>query len=184
MKSLTDLQTILLEWRRGGKASAFELHAREGIVATLEFTDTVNGLARIETAEGTWTLKHKGLMAPEVTLREEGTHENLAVFHPHALRHGHLLFEDGADFPWAWLHDVRPGGVFMDTDGMPLVRIHTLPDVWKVEARGPGLGDAELGMAPRARWRHAVLAAFGWYLLLYDQLREQETQAAELSLRM
>ncbi|MBI4913693.1 MAG: hypothetical protein HY823_13230 [Acidobacteria bacterium] len=184
MKSLTDLKAVLLAWHPDGKAEAFELRAKEDSVARLEFLDKVNGLARIETAEGAWTLRHMGLMAPLVTLREEGSHENLAVFHPHALRHGRLQFKDGTDFHWSWLQDLRPGGVFMDPEGMPLVRIHAIRDAWRAGSRGSGLGEVELGLTPRKPWHHALLAAVGWYLLLYDQLKEQDEHAAELSLRI
>lgn len=185
MKSLTEMKPALLEWRReAGQPLAYRLHLEDGIAASLVFPDRWNVLAKVETAEGSWTLKHLGLLNPVTTLREEGDKRNLAVYRPHALRHGKLEFADGAVFDWATLHDGAPGGAFLDLMGLPLVRLHARP----TESPQAGLpfdsGFVELGQAPKARWRHAILAAFGWYLLLMDHYQEHPQHAAEMSLRM
>jgi len=185
MISLTEQKSVLLEWRREeGQDLAYRLHTEEGIAASLAFPNRNDTLARVETAEGTWTLKHLGVLNPVVTLREEGRRTNLAIFHPHAFRHGKLEFLDGALFDWITLHDEEPGGTFVDIEGKPMVRIHSRPPLTLIPGGGLVSGMVELGQAPRARWRHGVLAAMAWYLLLIDQWKEHPEHAAETSLMM
>ena len=185
MKSLTELQDTTLEWRQAAtQPETFELHTEAGTFATLAFLDERCALARVETAEGTWTLKHLGLLNPVVTLREEGGKANLATFHPHALRHGSLQFQDGAAFEWAWYPGTGPGGTFLDAEGLPLVRLRAHPGRDLTSKPGFERCEVDLNQAAPSRSRHALLAAFGWYLILFDHLKEQDAAAAETALRL
>lgn len=185
MKSLSDCPTSSLEWRRSDASPLrFELLADQEVFATLDFQDEEHTLARVETAEGTWTLKHLGVMNPVVTLREEGGKVNLATFHPHAFQHGKLEFQDGAVFDWTWRHGGGPGGTFSDRDGLPLVRLHARTGRDLSSPPGIEHGDVELNSEHSVRFRHALLAAFGWYLILFDHLKERDAVAAETALRM
>lgn len=185
MRSLSELPATHLEWRRNRLVpSEFRLHAEEGIVASLLLLDDEHALARVETDEGAWTLRHLGLLNPVITLRPEGSRTNLAVFHPHAFRHGKLQFEDGPAFDWVWRRETGPGGTFLDAESLPLVRLrgHEGRDLHGF----PGLerGEVTLGEPPTPRSRQALLAAVGWYLLLFDQLNAREEAAAETALRL
>lgn len=185
MKSLTEIPTPNLVWRRSTSTPPdFELLGNAGAYATLTFLDEAGILAKVRTSEGSWTLKHLGVLAPVVTLRAEGEKANLATFHPHALRHGKLQFEDGAVFDWTWNHGSETGGTFMDPGGTPLVRLHAHPG--KDVHAAPGLEecDVDLNLGSFARRRHALLAAFGWYLILFDHLKERDAVAAETALRL
>lgn len=185
MKSLTECPSATLAWRRGGfTPSVFELAADDGIFAILTFLDEDCILARVETAEGSWTFKHTGVLAPAVTLREEGGKTNLAVFHPHALRHGKLQFQDGAAFDWVWRHDLTMGGDFLDAEGKPLVRLHARQGRDLTSTPGLERCDVEVSLPASARQRHALLAAFGWYLIYFDHLKERDALAAETALRL
>jgi hypothetical protein len=185
MKSLNDHPTVALEWRRSGFTPPdFELQGRDGVFATLTFKDAERTLARVRTAEGDWTFKHLGILNPVVTVREEGESRNLATFHPHALRHGKLQFEDGAVFDWIWHHDTKRDGEFQNPDGTRLVSLRT--------RQGRDLGsptdleicDVSLDLGTSNRYRHALLAAVGWYLILFDKLKERDDVAAETALRL
>lgn len=185
MKSLSESTTNILEWRRAGaEPRRFDLHMNQDIFATMTFLDEGCLLARVETAEGSWTLKHLGVMNPVVTLREDGGKVNLATFHPHAFRPGRLEFQDGATFDWVWHHGMGPGGTFADPEGMPLVRLHARTGRDVSSLPGYEQGDVELDTTHPARFRHAILAAFGWYLLVFDQLKDRDATAAETALRM
>jgi len=185
MKSITEMKSGLLEWRRDeGLPFAYKLYGEDGVVASLVFPDSTDTLAQLETAEGSWTLKHLGLLNPITTLREMGDKKNIAVFHPHALRHDKLEFTDGAVFDWITLHDHEPGGAFLDIEGKPMVRIHGLPIPRPETGADLESGLVELGQPPVARWRHAILAAMGWYNLLLEHFKENPVHAAEMSLRM
>lgn len=186
MKSLSVQPCVQLAWRRSGSTPPdFELQGPHGVYATLTFLDAERSLARIRTAEGTWTVKHLGLLNPVITLREEGSDANLAIFHPHALRHGKLQFEDGAVFDWAWLHQAGPGGAFLDGAGRPLV--HLQAHLGR-ELTSPSTDletcDVDLDMNPAAHYRQALLAALGWYLVQLDHLKTRDEAAAETALRL
>ncbi len=185
MKSLIEPPATSLKWLRSGISPPdFELQGTDGVFATLAFLDDEHTLARVRTAEGVWTLKHLGLLNPVVTLREIGGTTNLATFHPHALRRGKLQFLDGASFDWEWLHEAGAGGAFLDPGGEPLIRLHA--------HSGRDLGstteleqcEVDLNPALSTRLRSALLAAFGWYLILFDHMKERDAVAAETSLRL
>ncbi|MDP1832802.1 MAG: hypothetical protein Q8K67_12145 [Geothrix sp.] len=185
MKSLTELPTTYLQWSRSGSTPPdFVLQGTDGVFATLTFLDEEHTLARVKTAEGIWTLKHLGILAPVVTLREEGGTVNLATFHPHALRHGKLEFQNGVHFDWVWLHEAEPSGAFLDSGGKTLVSLHAHSgrDLNSI----PGLEQCEVdvGLAPSARMRGALLASLGWYLIFFDHLKERDAVASETSLRL
>ncbi len=185
MRSLAELPTTALAWKKGTAIPlAFKLHGNGGIYATLTVQNEERTLARVETDEGTWTLKHLGVMVPAVTLRAEGGMTNLAIFHPHALRHGNLQFADGVAYDWAWIHGDAPGGAFLNSEGLPLVRLHG--HAGRDLRSGSDLEkcDVELGLVPTGRSRQALLAAIGWYLILFDHVKELDAVAAETALRL
>jgi len=185
MKSLVAHPATSLKWRRSGiNPPDFELLGTEGVFATIAFLDDKHTLARVRTAEGVWTLKHLGVLTPAVTLREVGGTTNLATFHPHALRHGKLQFLDGASFDWKWLHKGGPGGAFLDPEGESLVRLHP-PTGWDPDSSAE-LEQCDVDLVPAfsTHLRSALLAAFGWYLILFDQMRERDAVVAETTLRL
>lgn len=186
MKSLTLSPCAMLTWRRSGVATPdFALEGTEGTYATLAFLDEERSLARLRTAEGTWTVKHLGLLNPVVTLREEGSPVNLATFHPHAFRHGKLVFLDGAAFDWAWILDAGPGGAFLDNTGRPLVHLQAHPGRDLDSAPGElETCDVDLDLSGAAHYRQALLAGLGWYLLQLDHLKVRDEAAAETALRL
>jgi hypothetical protein len=185
MKSLIEHPTTALKWLRSGFSPPdFELLGTDGVFATLTFLDEVHTLARVRTAEGVWTLKHLGLMTPVVTLRDEGGATNLATFHPHALRHGKLQFLDGASFDWEWLHEEGIGGAFLDPGGKPLIRLHAHSRSDLKSLADPEQCDVDLNSALSPGLRNALLAAFGWYLILFDHMKERGAVVAETSLRL
>jgi hypothetical protein len=184
MKSLIVHPATSLKWLRSGFSPPdFELLGSEGVFATFTFLDELHTLARVRTAEGIWTLKHLGVLTPAVTLREEGGKTNLATFHPHALRHGRLQFLDGAGFDWEWRHEGGPGGAFLDAGGTALIRFQAHPGRDLKSLADPEQCDVSLNPA-LPTLRTALLAAFGWYLILFDRLREKEAVVAETSLRL
>lgn len=185
MKSLVEHPAASLKWRRSGITPPdFELLGNQGVFATLAFLDDEHTLARVRTAEGVWTLKHLGIMTPIVTLRAEGGTTNLATFHPHALQHGKLQFLDGASFDWKWLHKGGPGGVFLDPGGEPMIRLHAHAGRDPDATMELEQCDVDLVSAHSTHWRSALLAAFGWYLILFDQMKERDAVGAETTLRL
>ena len=185
MKSLIENPTIALKWRKTGLARPdYELAGNDGVYATLSLLNEEHTLARVKTHEGAWTLKHMGVMNPVVTLREEGGTTNLATFHPHVFRHGSLEFADGASFWWTWLHGEEPGGTFLDSAGNHVVRLQAQAGTDLSATADFELGEVGLSPVLPTQSRSALLAAFGWYMILFDHLKEQDAAAAETALRL
>jgi len=187
MPALTRLETTPLTWQRiAGVRSASALHAKEGIVATLAFQPGDTTLARVETADGTWTLKHRGFPAETVTLRVADSRVDLATFHPHPLGHGELVFLNGDTFDWVRLEGAEPGAAFLDQDGMTLVRLTLWPDTsHRMIPDAPILAQTEVGFPHRIQASApALLAAVAWYLLQVEALQEHPYQAAATSLQL
>jgi len=185
MKSLVEFLSPTLEWLKSvSTPTDFELRGHAGVFATLTFLDEQCTLARIKTAEGTWTLKHLGILTPAVTLREEGGKTNLATYHPHTLRPGQLQFEDGAFFDWMKYHDGGVGGTFLDPGGLPMVRLHAHAGKDPEAVSSLESCDVDLNQASIAPQRHALLAAFGWFLILFDHLKDRDDVPAETALRL
>jgi hypothetical protein len=183
MKSLVQHPTATLTWCKSASTPPdFELVGPEGAVATLAFLNDEHTLARVKTAEGIWTLKHLGVLNPVVTLRELETHANLAVFHPHALRHGKLEFIDGSSYDWTWNQAGNPGGAFLDPVGRPLVRLHIQPGEDRPPTDDPQQCQVHLDVSPLLLTRSSLLAAVGWYLLLFDHLKQKDGATPEFAL--
>jgi hypothetical protein len=166
MKALTEIGAEILEWRASNPpGTAYELTSGEGLHATLNWSES-DTLAKVETPEGSWTFMRLGVLAPHITIREEGSHSNLAEFHPHTLGKGKLEFRDGAVFSWAHLPHSQ-GWAFLDVEGKELLRIQPWPEApGHIPELGMILGRVVLEGKGLARWRHAFLAALGWYILL------------------
>ncbi len=166
MQALTQIGADILEWRAARHPEgAFELTSGEGVHATLAWSPQ-DTLARVETPEGTWTFLRVGVLAKRITLREEGSHSNLAEFHPHAFGKGRLDFRDGASFAWTHLHH-NQGWAFLDAEGKAILKLQPWPEApGHTPEPGMILGRVLLEGQGMARWRDAFLAALGWYILL------------------
>jgi hypothetical protein len=183
MKSLIELPATSLRWERYEAGLAdFELTGRAGIYGTLTFLEADRSLARVRSAQGVWTLKHRGILAPAVTLREEGEPVDLATYHPHALRHGELQFQDGGSYDWVWLREQEGTGVFLDEGGKPIVRLQAHGGRDAHATVGFNRCDVSLSPALPSHSRSALLAAFGWYLILYDHLKHRDGATAMTTL--
>jgi hypothetical protein len=185
MKALTEINAETLEWRAANPPGlAFELTSGEGVHATLAWSEN-STLAKAETPEGTWTFMRVGVLVKHITIREEGSHSNLAEFHPHPFGKGKLEFRDGASFAWTHAHH-NPGWAFLDGEGKELLRIQPWPEApGFIPEKGMILGRVVLENVGGTRWRDALLAALGWYILLlpwHDASDEvAELESAKLS---
>lgn len=186
MTALLKLATVSHTWRRtAGPGPVYRLDAQEGAVATLAFDPADATLARVETADGAWTLRHSRFPDSAVTLRVAGTGTDLARFHPHVVGLGKLAFAGGETFEWLRLEGIHPGGAFQDADGLPLVHLSLAPDgTSRTAPEEVPLAQVDVARPHRHPADPALLASVGWYLLLLETLLEDSGVAAETSLRM
>ena len=187
MTALTRIQSTPLAWHQeDGVPPSYTLCGQDGPVATLKFLPGQNTLARVETAEGAWTLLHRAFPAGTVTLREPGSRVDLATYHPHPFGQGDLTFLPGDSFRWLPLEGIEAGGTFLEVEGMPLVRLTVMPDrSHRLHVPGGTAVGAVEALPPHHHQAGpALLAAFGWYLLQLEAIKEHPTCAAETSLRL
>lgn len=86
-----------LEWSQPNALKReYELRAGDEIAATLRFRSAFGSLAVAACADGSWSFKRVGFLHPRVTVREEGSETDLAVFKNKTWsRGGTLEFPDG-----------------------------------------------------------------------------------------
>lgn len=187
MKALTRIQSTPLAWHREPELPpSFTLCGEAGPVATLQFLPGLDTLARVETANGTWTLLHRAFPADSVTLREPNSRVDLATFHHHPSGRGELTFLNGDRFHWLPMEGVEAGGAFLEAEGMPLVRLTVMPD-HSHRLHTPGgtaVGAVEALPPHHHQAGPELLAAFGWYLIQLEGMKEHPTRAAETALRL
>ena len=187
MAVLTRFEPTVLVWRRGPETPpTYTLQGEGGPVAILAFLPQDGCLARVQTSEGIWTLRHRAFPAGAVTLRNLGSQVDLATYHPHLGGHGKLKFLDGDTFDWIRFGGTEAGGAFLDKEGMLAVRLTLTPDTSHRVHPPEGIPEGTLEtLRPRHHQaRPELLGAIGWYLLQVEAVKEQETKAGEASLRL
>lgn len=187
MTALARIQSTPLAWHReAAMPPAFTLRGQAGPVATLQFLPGLDTLARVETADGEWTLLHRAFPADTVTLRKTDSRVDLATFQPHPSGRGELTFLNGDRFHWLPLEGAAAGGAFLEAEGMPLVRLTVMPDrSHRLHVpEGTAVGAVEALPPHHHQAGPELLAAIGWYLLQVEGMKEHPTCAAETTLRL
>lgn len=157
-----------LEWRAiAALDPRFELGDGDEVKASLAFDSPATTRARAETREGTWTFERPGLLSATVHVREVGSDQDLALFHPGLLGPGHLRFGNGVAF--SWHHHGLGSGTwsFRGEGGETLVILRRT----EYPGRGPQAPEALVEIPPAGRFlpRVPLLATLGWYLILLHQ---------------
>lgn len=135
--------------------------------ATLEFPSAFGSLASAWTADGAWTYKRVGFFSPRVTVRVEGSENDLAIYRPRWTgMQGTLEFAGGQGYVWNTVNFWGTRFQFADANGQPVIAFQTgvgegkFSDFFKTQAQveiDPGaLGNPDL----------PVLATIGFYLII------------------
>ena len=144
--------------------------------ATLEFPSAFGSLASAWTADGLWTYKRVGFFSPRITVRAEGSENDLALYRPKWTgMQGTLEFAVGQTYLWNTVNFWGTRFQFTDANGQPVIAYQTgvgegkFSDIFKTQARveiDPGaLGNQDL----------PVLATLGFYLII---LHNEDAAAA------
>lgn len=161
------LEGTTAEWLQPrAMAQHYELRAGEILMATLTFRSSFGTLATAEAAGGRWTYKRVGFLNPRVTIRVDGSEEDLAVYVPRFWGGGTLTFGDGLAFEWKPTNFWSTQWAFLDASGNVVmsfkagVRRRKLSDVFKTQFT--------LHVLPDAAGRDAIsiLVTLGMYLLI------------------
>ena len=162
-----------LEWRQPGAFSrAYELKSGDSVLAELAFQKVFGTLARAWTAESAWTFKRAGFLTPVVTVRVEGSPDDIATYHPNWTGNkGVLSLPGGEQLQFRTTNFWASEWALYDAQGGELVRFHNkglLHHGASVEVSGQGKERADI----------ALLLALGWYVLV---LHMQDSTAVAAS---
>ena len=96
MIRIKDFKGTAMEWVQPKfSRRSHELRAGDDAYASLAWQKIIGSLAVVESSDDRFTLKRGGFLHPHVTIREEGSMDDLAVFHIGLLGNGLLEFRDG-----------------------------------------------------------------------------------------
>lgn len=169
MRSIQAVHEDTVAWLQPkSRSRCFELYDGGQVLQSLEFKSVWNSLAVAVSADthagGRWTFKRVGFCNPVVTVRVEGSHENLAVFRPKFWGGGALELPDGRTLIWKSLNFWSSRWAFEDDAGDPVLTYkdgvpgQTWRDMFKSQH------EVTLHQ-PAPAW----LSALGLYLLILQQ---------------
>jgi len=100
VKRISEFSGGSLQWKQPHVTeSVFELKSDEELLATLKFSNTFGSLATGESADGRWTFKRVGFINTHVSVRSEGSEEDIAVYRNNTWSQGGTLeMPDGRRF--------------------------------------------------------------------------------------
>lgn len=150
----------------------FELHGPGELVGSLRWERALGTLATGEYRGKRWTFKRVGFWNPRVTVRREGSPDNLGVFHASVWGGGTLSLSSKRSYDWRPVNTWMTRWAFADDGGRNLFVMREgkdeggLADMFKtqavVEIEPGGDDSSEL----------PLLILLGWYLFI---LRQEET---------
>ena len=114
-----------LTWRQDGLlGKVYDLCSGQAVVGTLRFDSALGSRATADVDGTVWTFKRLGFLRTSVTVRADGSEDDLAVFRNNTWSGGGTLeFPDGS----AWRANTNFWHTqfeFVDGDDRPLVRYH------------------------------------------------------------
>src|SRR5215831_5189068 len=112
-------------------------------------------LAEAQAGSQSWTFKRSGVFHPRVTVRREGSEENLALFTPSWNGTGLLEFADGRILRWQATRSFGREWAWVTSDQKILMRFIAQPSRWRTLFES----------AIRTEKEPALLAALGHYLI-------------------
>ena len=158
MQKISEVAGDRLKWAQPSALRRhFELKRSEELIAQLQFRSVFGTLATAESGDGCWTFKRVGFWQQKVTVRADGSEDDLAVFRNNTWKNGGTLeFPNGRRFP-ATTNFWSTKFAFENDAGETLVRFH-YGGVFRLSA------DVEILQPARTMAELPILVLFGWYL--------------------
>jgi hypothetical protein len=176
MKTLATHSGDALHWLQPkALARRYELRSGDDVYAALEFRSSMGTLAVAESAEGTWTFKRVGFLHPRVTVRLDGSEQDVAAYRPRFFGGGSIEIGSGKTFQWRSANFWSTKWGITDAADAPVME-------FSQGVRGKALSDLfKTQVTVEIHWHGTpgiplvALAALGMYLLL---LQEEEASTA------
>jgi hypothetical protein len=159
LNSATDSQW---KWQQSEAFQRFhQMTVNNSEAATLRFEKNWGGsLATAVSAHGCWTLKRCGFLSPRISVREQGSETDLAIFSPKWTGGGTLEFTSGRRYALKSLSFWGGDWAFEDEHGTPVLTLHgphgLLKNSGEITVNRPAADPAAL----------PILAVLIWYLRL------------------
>jgi hypothetical protein len=147
----------------------FELQSDDGMLGRLEFRSDFGTLAAARCAAGSWSYKRVGFLNPRVTVREEGSTFDIAIYQPKLWGDGTLTFSDGAQYAWKSTNFWNSAWAFYDRGGVAAVSFD--PGIEWQRLRDAFKTQMSVRIDPDGARRDLVpiLLTLGLYLLIMRQ---------------
>jgi hypothetical protein len=159
MGRISELAGQELVWVQPSRTTqAFELHAPNEVVGTLQFQRS--SLAAGAAEDRQWTFKREGFWHPQVTVRAPGSDINAAVFKPAWSGGGTLELAPGRSLRFGAANFWHSQWDWQDADNAPLVHFKAHHGFMKME------GQVEIETAATPLPELPLLVVLGWYLLI------------------
>ncbi|MBA4385328.1 MAG: hypothetical protein C0410_11380 [Anaerolinea sp.] len=149
----------------------FELHFGDTPICTLHMASSFNSRATAVNDEGSWDFDRHGFWQRQVTIRETGGMEDLALYNANTWKvGGTLILPNGHTYLvksnfWMTQHQLTT------TDGQNLISVTNLRGVFHYS------GSVEIHSLARNLAELPWLVPFGWYLIMM-QYRDSAAAAA------
>lgn len=171
MKSIKEALYTQPQWvQPRAMKNIFELRSGDDQYAEIEFPKWYGSLANAIAVEGRWTFKRVGFFNPHVTVRTEGSDQDLVIFRPKWTgTEGTAQFTGGAAYVWKTANFWATEYVWLNANGDPLVvykqgvEASWLADIFKTQAR------VEIQPAAEGLRELSLLVMLGWYLIVLKQ---------------
>ncbi|OQX14044.1 MAG: hypothetical protein BWK76_15300 [Desulfobulbaceae bacterium A2] len=143
----------------------FTLHAEQGgMVGELHFDTPQTALAVLTTADSgsqRWILQQTGLIKHRVTIREEGTADDAAIFYPKLMGDGWLRLLNGSRLHWKPLNFAgNAWGMHTEHNDLLLSLQANFFDLLKIEST------VEIKQQCQCMDELPLLLAMSWYLMV------------------
>ncbi len=149
-----------LRWlRRGEKPLEFDLLAGDQTLGALRWNEGTGTLATARTKGGVWTLKRVGFLNPRVTVRAEGSEENLAQLTVH-LNYHQIEVKGGAVFRFHRAGVLVPAWKVYRDDGAELLHVEPVREGRRL-AGGAVISPTTATGLPE----FALLVVLSWYFI-------------------
>ncbi len=112
----------------------YELRIAEETIGKLDWVNSWGSLATAELSGERWTFKRVGVFNIRITVRREGSDEDIAVFKPTWTGAGTLSFPDGRTFQWKSLNFWQTDWAWVNPGDHPFVRLVSKGKMLRLEA--------------------------------------------------
>lgn len=160
-----------LRWlRTGEKFPEFTLLAGESAVAVMQWARARGARARVETANGTWTLGRSGFLVPHLTVRRQGSDAAIARL---TNRLGHHEIEVGGAGSYRLKRAglLVPAWTLSDADGRERAHIEAVAETRRLEA------GAVIATPDTPPGELLLLLVLSWYLIVLSWIEDEAIEA-------